>query len=651
MGVDSHQNSADTRSLLSTAVLSEQKIDHGFMNTVKEHDITFLFTKHSGTNESVDYRNHRNGEHELGCVDDVAVDLDAKGQNENIADSFNDGPIYGAHKKAFTEARKKAKIPYFCETTETSPVDKTYESTLPFVTAQICGVRSFNEGLEFADISESRSKTLTGKELHFYQLAVIPKTCESPIQNVAGAIDMTTAKNVGSDTFPELGKDVDSNTQEKGAISPADSVMNWKTRLVKPAARVLKFPPCDICSGKASGLHYGCNTCEACKNFFRRYLLRNQRYKCSKDNNCMISSGRKSNCSECRLTKCLRLGMSKDKSKMGRYSYSRRTETIRKVRKLEGKDDPQAEAHDVDVSYSEDGLLFPDESLLQPVNVPVRDSLSDEENKVIKNLIPSLDEIKPWGEALDTKEAREICLREHHKKYMLKMNVFGTLNNALTEDHCFLRNHGVDIDEQFDYLKDCVKHWDKIVGQYCKYTKNIPGFSQLPYSDQECLLKSTHFDFFILLMHQGYDADLQVFLEINGMPYHIDESADKFFSRAFIVGVCNLYSRLQRLNISKEEMVLLTSIVTLSCDNCEIQNVQAVNNSQEFVTNILVKLLKFKYGQVAGIKKFAKYVDCLLEIRSLRVTYSKEYSGLCQDKLFQGVFKEDPIPSGVLQDV
>ncbi len=37
------------------------------------------------------------------------------------------------------------------------------------------------------------------------------------------------------------------------------------TARVRKRGRVTALPPCIICGEKASGLHYGVNSCEACK--------------------------------------------------------------------------------------------------------------------------------------------------------------------------------------------------------------------------------------------------------------------------------------------------------------------------------------------------------------------------------------------------
>ncbi|ESO07457.1 hypothetical protein HELRODRAFT_137822, partial [Helobdella robusta] len=69
---------------------------------------------------------------------------------------------------------------------------------------------------------------------------------------------------------------------------------------------------CRICGEKASGFHYGANTCEACKGFFRRSLQRKESYRCFGSGDCTIQPGKRSACAACRYKKCLALGMSKD---------------------------------------------------------------------------------------------------------------------------------------------------------------------------------------------------------------------------------------------------------------------------------------------------------------------------------------------------
>ncbi|UJR29923.1 hypothetical protein I4U23_017470 [Adineta vaga] len=80
--------------------------------------------------------------------------------------------------------------------------------------------------------------------------------------------------------------------------------------------------PCLVCSGSASGIHFGAVTCEACKGFFRRSIKENapERYRCAENNNCEIRSTSKITCRACRFRKCIQAGMSMDASRIGRQS-------------------------------------------------------------------------------------------------------------------------------------------------------------------------------------------------------------------------------------------------------------------------------------------------------------------------------------------
>ncbi|XP_060587053.1 uncharacterized protein LOC132742616 isoform X1 [Ruditapes philippinarum] len=99
-----------------------------------------------------------------------------------------------------------------------------------------------------------------------------------------------------------------------------------------------ELPPCRICGDKASGLHYGVNTCEACKAFFRRTLKKstiNFQCTCTPEEKALgTDEPRKTTCPKCRYERCIKTGMSKDAIKIGRYTISRKRQNDREVKTL-----------------------------------------------------------------------------------------------------------------------------------------------------------------------------------------------------------------------------------------------------------------------------------------------------------------------------
>ncbi|EFO89327.1 CRE-NHR-170 protein [Caenorhabditis remanei] len=68
---------------------------------------------------------------------------------------------------------------------------------------------------------------------------------------------------------------------------------------------------CKICLKTGHGLHFGIETCRACAAFFRRTVVLNRKYKCSKrSGKCEIGAAdEKLMCKFCRFKKCIDLGM------------------------------------------------------------------------------------------------------------------------------------------------------------------------------------------------------------------------------------------------------------------------------------------------------------------------------------------------------
>lgn len=69
---------------------------------------------------------------------------------------------------------------------------------------------------------------------------------------------------------------------------------------------------CQICGDRATGKHYGANSCDGCKGFFRRTIRKDQHYACRFDRNCVIDKDKRNTCRFCRFKKCLNAGMRRD---------------------------------------------------------------------------------------------------------------------------------------------------------------------------------------------------------------------------------------------------------------------------------------------------------------------------------------------------
>ncbi|KAL1374455.1 hypothetical protein pipiens_004908 [Culex pipiens pipiens] len=66
---------------------------------------------------------------------------------------------------------------------------------------------------------------------------------------------------------------------------------------------------CLVCGDRASGYHYNALTCEGCKGFFRRSVTKNAVYCCKFGHACEMDMYMRRKCQECRLKKCLAVGM------------------------------------------------------------------------------------------------------------------------------------------------------------------------------------------------------------------------------------------------------------------------------------------------------------------------------------------------------
>ena len=66
---------------------------------------------------------------------------------------------------------------------------------------------------------------------------------------------------------------------------------------------------CSVCGDRATYHHYGAKTCEGCKGFFKRSVLKKANYICCFDQRCDVNTKNRVRCQYCRFQKCLARGM------------------------------------------------------------------------------------------------------------------------------------------------------------------------------------------------------------------------------------------------------------------------------------------------------------------------------------------------------
>jgi len=425
--------------------------------------------------------------------------------------------------------------------------------------------------------------------------------------------------------------------QRKSTSSSSDNSIKSETSEYnapkeKFVSKALKFPPCEVCGGNASGLHYGVNSCEACKGFFRRYIIRNEEYRCAKGGNCKVVNKNRENCSGCRLKRCLDLGMSQKNSKLGRYSLSRRTETIKQVKVLEGKEKTSTQQPSSKLnSFKFDHTYSDHANSKSPLGFEDIVSVENSPDVIIEQLVAAMDSIQPYGPTIITKHDIQKRIKYHHQRYVTKLEMYGQMK-AIPRDEYYklLKEYGIDVDGRIKVFKEYITKIKRISEKYYNFASQIPGFNKLGTQDQSSLLKASRCDFFITLMHEGYSAEYDILLARNGVAYHIEELADKCFSRPLLRIIVTAYHRLQSLELTKEEKALLVALTLVFTDRCQLENRDQVDKMQHLMSELIRYQLERTSGPMA-YRRFAKFTDCLVFLRDVADKYWQEYKQLCKD--------------------
>ncbi|KAL4225222.1 Nuclear receptor subfamily 1 group D member 1 [Mactra antiquata] len=450
----------------------------------------------------------------------------------------------------------------------------------------------FGHDMEFTKIPEDVTDLPRIRNESDYP-SIYPSTVSMDLLSNSSVIDSKHSIHNVSDS--NIGK-LTGNCVDSSALSDKADISIMEKTSFKTSCHLL--PPCRVCGDKASGFHYGANTCEACKGFFRRSLKKDKKeYKCAGDNNCTIQKGRRNNCPLCRYHKCLDVGMSKNAIKTGRYTHEKRTKDILEVNTLKGK----PHTHFLQPTFSKSDWS----TRSRP-----KKSLSNKNKLLLDTVYSAHKLIFPfWHKSLET-GIHKVLSQQHAKKYTdQKINESSPLGSASSQDDS---SSSSGIKEEKDIsqaISSILSHIEIAVMAFVKFAKVLPGFTYLPLNDQATLIKTSRFELWMISGHYFFDIELQVVSGPRGKSYHKEELCE-VLEEGYVSSLFNFAQSMQEIKLTLEETAILKSIALTFSDRGELQDCKRVEEIQLMLVNCLEEMID------DGVR-FAKVMNSLIRLRDL----------------------------------
>nr|AKC43542.1 ecdysteroid receptor [Ectropis obliqua] len=385
-------------------------------------------------------------------------------------------------------------------------------------------------------------------------------------------------------------------------LSPASSVNGCST---DSEARRQKEGPaprqqeelCLVCGDRASGYHYNALTCEGCKGFFRRSVTKNAVYICKFGHACEMDMYMRRKCQECRLKKCLAVGMrpecvvpenqclAKRKEKKAQRDKDKlpvSTTTVEDHMPAIMQCDPPppeaAKIHEVVPRFLSEKLMEQN----RQKNIP---PLTTNQKSLIARLV--------WYQ-----EGYEQPSEEDLKRV--------TQTWQSEED-----------DEETDMpFRQITEMTILTVQLIVEFAKGLPGFAKISQSDQITLLKACSSEVMMLRVARRYDAVSDSVLFANNQAYTRDNyrKAGMAYVIEDLLHFCRCMYAMQMDNV---HYALLTAIVIFS-DRPGLEQPLLVEEIQRYY---LTTLRTYIMNQLGGSARcpvvFAKILGILTEIRTL----------------------------------
>ncbi|XP_039296403.1 ecdysone receptor isoform X2 [Nilaparvata lugens] len=370
---------------------------------------------------------------------------------------------------------------------------------------------------------------------------------------------------------------------------------------------------CLVCGDRASGYHYNALTCEGCKGFFRRSITKNAVYQCKYGNNCEIDMYMRRKCQECRLKKCLSVGM-RPECVVPEYQCA--------VKRKEKRDMKDKTRPNSTTSRSPEALKIEPESQRMcdfSVELESGNTLGASSNtgglgagppSVGGSLSPPLTAggVKPVSSEQEELIHRLVYFQnefEHPSEEDLKRIGCLNLPSQVAQDQ------QAESDMRFRHITEITILTVQLI---VEFAKRLPGFDKLLREDQIVLLKACSSEVMMLRTARKYDVNTDSILFANNQPYTRDSYT--LAGMGYVVEDLLQFCRhMYRMKVDNAEYALLTAIVIFS-DRPSLLEAWKVEKIQEIYLEALKSYVDNRIRPKSS-PIFAKLLSVLTELRTL----------------------------------
>ncbi|XP_030038436.1 ecdysone receptor isoform X4 [Manduca sexta] len=391
-------------------------------------------------------------------------------------------------------------------------------------------------------------------------------------------------------------------------LSPASSINGCSTdgeprRQKKGPAPRQQEELCLVCGDRASGYHYNALTCEGCKGFFRRSVTKNAVYICKFGHACEMDMYMRRKCQECRLKKCLAVGMRPECVVPESTCKNKRREK-----------EAQREKDKLPVSTTTVDDHMPAIMQCDPPPPEAARILECLQHEVVPRFLTEklmeqnrLKNVTPLSANQKSLIARLVWYQEGYEQPSEEDLKRVTQTWQLEEEE----------EEETDMpFRQITEMTILTVQLIVEFAKGLPGFSKISQSDQITLLKASSSEVMMLRVARRYDAATDSVLFANNQAYTRDNYRKAGMSYV-IEDLLHFCRCMYSMSMDNVHYALLTAIVIFS-DRPGLEQPLLVEEIQRYYLKTLrVYILNQHSASPRCAVLFGKILGVLTELRTL----------------------------------